>query len=58
MKIVKLHLDEKLYYRIQKSGYSYNELLALGIRIKQVFDIFEGRNADRENKTDCGLHND
>jgi hypothetical protein len=43
MKIVKLHLDDKLYYRIKQCNYSVNELIAMGIRLKQIFEIFEGK---------------
>ena len=43
MRQVRLNIDDKLYWRIKKTGYSYNELLALGIRLKQIFDIFEGK---------------
>jgi hypothetical protein len=36
MKIVKLALDDRLYTKIKDFGWTYTELLAIGIRAKQM----------------------
>lgn len=42
MKKVMFNVDEKLYHRMKFFNYSWNEVLAIGIRAKQMVDAANG----------------
>ena len=48
MRRIMLHCDEKLYQRMKYYKYSWNEVLAIGVRAKQLYEACSGTQPAQE----------